>query len=50
LVDEDGIIKTVNLSGHVIVDESCDPEVIEHSALRDIPEVDCLHQIVSEHE
>ena len=34
LVDKEGIIKTVNLSGHVIVDESCDHDVSGCSALR----------------
>ena len=46
LVDEGGIIKTVNLSAHVISDQ----DVIERSALRDTSDLEQLRQLVKEHE
>ena len=48
LVDIGGIIKTMNLSAHVSSDDSHDH--IERSVLHDTADLECLHQVTSEHE
>jgi len=44
LVDEGGIIQTINLSAHVRSDELRDQDVIERSALHNITDIEHLCQ------
>ena len=50
LVDEEGIIKTIDITAHVITDKSCKPGASERSVLHDNSELEQLCQLVSKHE
>ena len=50
LVDEEGIIKRIDMTAHMITDESRELGASECSVLRDNSELEQLRQLVSKHE